>query len=135
MKLRAAAPSDLPAIAAIQAAAPEAAQWPPGDYLRYECAVADDEGVAGFIVTRQIAPGEAELLNLAVAPSARRRGIGRALLAHVLEARPGRWLLEVRASNASAIRLYESAGFSDLSRRPGYYRESPEAAIVMVRQK
>lgn len=121
----------MPAIAAIQEAAPEASQWRPQDYLGYTCLLADD---AAFIVTRQLAPGESEILNLAVAPHARRTGLARALLAHVLSA-PGAWFLEVRASNTAAIRLYESTGFRPLGTRPGYYRESSETAIVMRYQK
>ena len=51
--------ADLAAIAAIQAASPEAAQWNPADYLKHDCRVADvNSCVAGFLVTRQVAPGE-----------------------------------------------------------------------------
>ena len=60
---------DLPAIAAIQQASPEAAQWSPEDYLGYDCLVAICNGaIAGFLVTRTLVPGEQEILNLAVAP-------------------------------------------------------------------
>lgn len=129
--IRPAGPEDLPAIAAIQAASPEASQWKPEDYLGYACWVADN---AAFIVTRQLAPGEHEILNLAVAPDARRTGLARALLTHVL-ATPGDWYLEVRASNTAAIRLYESTGFLAFGTRPGYYTSSSETAIVMRYQK
>ncbi len=131
MTIRLAGPEDLPAIAAIQAGSPEASQWKAEDYLGYTCLVADD---AAFVVTRQLAPGEHEILNLAVAPEARRTGLARALLAHVL-ATPGDWFLEVRESNLAAIRLYESTGFRPTGTRPGYYQNSPEAAIVMRYQK
>jgi ribosomal-protein-alanine N-acetyltransferase len=134
VRIRAATQADLPALARIQAAAPEAAQWPPADYLRYDCVVADSGAVEGFLVSRRTAPGEHEVLNLAVAPAARRRGVGRQLLEHALSA-GGAWVLEVRESNRAAIRFYEKAGFRALARRPRYYRDSPEAAIVMVLQK
>lgn len=132
MNIRPAGPEDLTAIAAIQAASPEASQWKPEDYLQYNCLVADG---AAFIVTRQVAPGEHEILNLAVAPSSRRCGLARALLNHVLEAFPGSWFLEVRASNHAAIQLYESTGFRASGTRSGYYQSSPETAIVMHFQK
>lgn len=131
MTIRLAGPEDLRAIAAIQAASPEASQWRAEDYLAHTCLVADD---AAFIVTRQLAPGEHEILNLAVAPEARRTGLARALLAHVL-ATPGDWFLEVRESNAAAIGLYESTGFRRFGTRPGYYGASSETAIVMRYQK
>jgi ribosomal-protein-alanine acetyltransferase len=121
--------ADLPAIAAIQAASPEASQWKPEDYLQYD-ALLVEPGIA-FIVTRQVAPGEREILNLAVAPEARRTGVGRALLKHVLDGAPGSWFLEVRESNQAAIRLYESTGFRASGKRPGYYSGSSELAIVM----
>ena len=122
-------PADLSSVAAIQNASPEASQWKPEDYLQYEAWIAEP-GTA-FIVTRTVAPGEHEILNLAVAPEARRMGIGRALLRHVLEGSPGSWFLEVRESNLSAIKLYESTGFRASGRRSGYYSGSSELAIVM----
>lgn len=131
MNIRPAGREDLAAIAAIQKSAPEAAQWDPVEYLNYTCLVTE----GGFLVTRPLAPGENEVLNLAVAPAARRRGIARQLLRHALEASPGDWFLEVRASNLAAIRLYESLGFEAAGHRPGYYRTSPEAAIVMRLRK
>src|SRR5256885_11226021 len=97
--IRAATAEDLPAIAAIQAASPGAAQWEPGSYLDYDCRVADASGcVAGFLVIRQVAPDEREILNLAVDPAKRRRGIARELLAAAMGAK-GAWFLEVRGSN------------------------------------
>jgi [ribosomal protein S18]-alanine N-acetyltransferase len=130
--IRSAGPEDLPIIAAIQAASPEASQWKPEDYLNHNCLMADQ---AAFIVTRQVAPGEHEILNLAVAPSARRAGLARALLMHVLQRSPGSWFLEVRGSNHAAIRLYESTGFRSSGIRHNYYSSSPESAIVMHFQK
>ena len=76
MKVRAATPEDLAAIAEIQALSPEASQWEPESYLNYDCTVATGKRVIGFLVTRQTAPGEREILNLAVDPSQRRRGVG-----------------------------------------------------------
>jgi ribosomal-protein-alanine acetyltransferase len=129
--IRPATSADLAAIAGIQGAAPEASQWDPAGYLAYECVVAQDgEALAGFVVCRQTAPGEHEILNLSVHPGARRRGVARKLLNHIMGA-ASQWFLEVRASNHSAICLYESMGFQRVGRRNGYYGASPEPAIVM----
>jgi ribosomal-protein-alanine acetyltransferase len=132
IKIRIVRFTDLAAIAAIQAASPEAAQWNPTDYLKSDCRVCDvNTCVAGFLVTREAGPGEHEILNLAVDPAERRTGIARRLLEEALARAPGMWFLEVRASNQAAIRLYESAGFALAGRRSGYYQEPAEEAIVM----
>lgn len=78
----------------------------------------------GFLVGRVVA-GEAELLTLAVAPTARRRGIAARLLAGFLGRAAGdgasRAFLEVAADNAPARALYAAAGFAEAGRRPRYY--------------
>ncbi|HKE21039.1 MAG TPA: ribosomal protein S18-alanine N-acetyltransferase [Bryobacteraceae bacterium] len=119
-------------IAAIQGASPEAAQWNIGDYGRYDSFVAVHQNqVAGFLVWRAIADAECEILNLAVLPDFRRQGVGRALVQSLLKSFNGPVFLEVRESNEAAIGLYKSLGFEQISRRLEYYREPPEAAIVM----
>jgi [ribosomal protein S18]-alanine N-acetyltransferase len=97
------------------------------------------EGDAGFLLGRAVA-GEAELLTLAVAPEARRLGIGRKLLARFLYQARLRGaesaFLEVAADNVAAIALYESAGFTQAGLRRGYY-QTPEGnridALVLSR--
>jgi ribosomal-protein-alanine acetyltransferase len=124
--IRPAIPDDLPAIAAIQQSSPEAAAWDP---TGYDVVVAEAEGrVVGFLVTRTVTEGEREVLNLAVAPEYRRRGIGRSLLRSVLD---GTVFLEVRESNGAALSFYNSLGFHELSRRPEYYENPLEGAIVL----
>ena len=87
----------------------------------------------GFLVAQCGGP-EWELENLAVLPVSRRRGVGAALLATLLEEARARHaeriLLEVRASNQSAIRLYAQAGFQLLARRRGYYQNPTEDALL-----
>jgi len=130
--IRPATPADLAAIAAIQAASPETSQWESGDYLENDCVVAVAEGrVTGFLASRRVAPDEREILNVAVDRDQRRKGIARALLEHELARGRGQWFLEVRASNVAAIHLYENAGFEHCGRRPGYYQQPAEEAIVM----
>lgn len=97
------------------------------------------EGDAAFLLGRAVA-GEAELLTLAVAPDARRRGLGRGLVARFLyQARlrgADKAFLEVSAENTAAIALYESAGFARSGLRRGYYRTADGAvvdALVMSR--
>ncbi|HUA85349.1 MAG TPA: ribosomal protein S18-alanine N-acetyltransferase [Bryobacteraceae bacterium] len=126
--IRRATAADLPAIGAIQGGS----GWPPESYLSYDCRVAIQNGcVAGFLVSREIAPGEREILNVVVDPASRRRGIGKKLLEAEISGARGNWYLEVRESNQAAIKLYESMGFRATGRRPDYYLDPPEMAIVM----
>jgi len=133
LQIRAATGADLEAIAAIQSASPEASHWTPESYLEHECLVAAEArgAVRGFLVARPTAPGEKELLNVAVEPSARRAGVGRMLVETALFSGRCNWFLEVRESNLAAISLYKSIGFEPSGRREGYYDDPPEAAIVM----
>jgi ribosomal protein S18 acetylase RimI-like enzyme len=129
MKIRPAARADLPAIAAIQSVSPASPDWNP---LDYDCSVAERGGeVCGFLVTREIARGECEILNLAVLPSQRRSGIAKLLVGNVLKSTGGTWHLEVRESNTPAISLYRALGFRVAGRRENYYNNPAEAAIVM----
>jgi [ribosomal protein S18]-alanine N-acetyltransferase len=123
---------DLAAIAVIQAASPEAAQWKAADYLMHHLLVATGEtGVVGFVAARPVAGQEVEILNLAVAPGFRRQGIARALLGSLFHDYHGTFFLEVRESNQAAQICYKSLGFQLVTRRPDYYESPPEAAIVM----
>ena len=83
------------------------------------------------MVARILADDEREILNLAVAPEFRRKGVARALFEHAMRNFSGDVFLEVRESNGLAIELYKSLGFKELSRRAGYYDAPPETAIVM----
>jgi [ribosomal protein S18]-alanine N-acetyltransferase len=81
---------------------------------------------------------ELHVMNLAVRPDARRRGLARFLLGLAL-ARAGRAgatraLLEVRAGNTAARALYTECGFVTLGRRKQYYSAPPEDALVLVRE-
>jgi ribosomal-protein-alanine N-acetyltransferase len=123
---------DLDSVAAIQQASPGAANWNVRDYLEQDFRVAvDGNRVVGFLVARTLTADEREILNLAVAPDSRRKGVARALLACVLEAFRGSVFLEVRESNGIAQAFYKSLGFKELSLRKGYYNSPPEAGIVM----
>lgn len=88
----------------------------------------------GYVIARAIA-GEAEILNLAVAPEVRGRGLGGrlldAMLQHLRQAAVRQVYLEVRESNAAATGLYLSRGFEQVGRRARYYRRPEEDAIVL----
>jgi ribosomal protein S18 acetylase RimI-like enzyme len=132
LSIRRGSEEDLAAIAGIQSASPEAAHWDPAGYLAYGLWVAVEGGrIAGFLAWRPLGLGEGELLNLAVEPRFRRKGVGKALVRAFLGEFPGGAYLEVRESNAAALCLYKSLGFKEVTRRPGYYEFPPEAAIVM----
>lgn len=79
---------------------------------------------------------EAHIATLAVHPDMRRRGIARSLLVTALRhaAREGceSALLEVRAGNLAAQQLYQSFGFEVVGRRPRYYRDNNEDALLMT---
>lgn len=85
----------------------------------------------GFVLLRVLAP-EAEVLTLAVAPEARRRGLGRALLraatAAAETAGARAVLLEVAEDNPAGLGLYAGEGFVEVGRRRGYYLRAGGAA-------
>ncbi len=78
---------------------------------------------------------EGHITNIAVEPSARRTGVGRTLLAALLEGMHGAGVrsatLEVRRGNAPAIALYQSFGFVVEGVRRGYYNDNNEDALIM----
>lgn len=132
VEIRDAQAGDIPAMAAIQATAPEASQWQPADYMAFDCQVALLDGrIAGFIVSRRVADAEREILNVAVDPAHRRQRIGTELLRQAMTRWPGVHFLEVRESNTAARRLYEQLGFQIVGTRPAYYENPPETGIVM----
>jgi ribosomal-protein-alanine N-acetyltransferase len=99
------------------------------------CLAAINEGrLAGYLICSRYADVW-HLMNIAVDPSARRRGFARAMLAEML-ARGGEgdaYTLEVRTSNVGAIALYEQFGFRSAGTRPRYYHDTGEDAVIMWR--
>jgi ribosomal-protein-alanine N-acetyltransferase len=99
--------------------------------------VAETDGAVGGYVIALDAADEGEILNLAVAPSGRRHGLGRALVEAMLRLLAERDVhqvyLEVRESNAPARALYAAEGFREVGRRKQYYRRPVEDAIVLRR--
>ena len=105
------------------------------DYSHWAVAEADGQ-VVGYAGSHLIMD-EADILNVACDPALRRRGIGRAVLTALLEqltvlgARSV--TLEVREGNTPARGLYESLGFAQAGRRPGYYEKPREDALILRR--
>jgi [ribosomal protein S18]-alanine N-acetyltransferase len=73
------------------------------------------------------------LMNVAVAPERRRRGVARRLISRLIEEGGGKlpFTLEVRVSNGEAIAMYESLGFRSAGVRPRYYQDNGEDALIM----
>ncbi|TML13269.1 MAG: ribosomal-protein-alanine N-acetyltransferase [Actinobacteria bacterium] len=94
-----------------------------------------DELVGYLIISRYVDAWH--VMNIAVAPAHRRKGIARALMERLFEitARDARrgYTLEVRVSNDAAIRLYEALGFRARGIRRGYYTDNREDALIMWR--
>ena len=101
-----------------------AALSPTGDLLGY----------GGMV----IAPDEGQITNVAVHPNARRQGVGREILLRLIEEARSKGLeqisLEVRASNAPAISLYLSHGFTVEGTRKNFYRRPTEDGLVMIKR-
>ncbi len=140
ISVRPASERDYPAIARLQQSSPEAAQWPVGDYSGYQvllafARIADSMTPVGFCAWRQTSADEAELLNLAVEPANRRRGVASALLTAFARAAQGTLFLEVAEPNLAAIALYEHHGWVRNGVRKGYYNQGSINAIVMEKRR
>ena len=97
---------------------------------------ADGSAIAAFLNFWRI-DSELQIMNVAVAPEQRRRGYASLLLDDLLllarQQRASAIVLEVRRTNAPAIRLYELHGFQRIGVRPRYYSDNGEDALVMRR--
>jgi ribosomal-protein-alanine N-acetyltransferase len=97
----------------------------------------DGDTVAGYIGSQSVM-GEADMMNVAVHPDYRRKGIGKqlveALVASLKDNGVYSLTLEVRASNEPAISLYDQLGFTQVGRRPNYYRDPREDALILRKE-
>ncbi len=135
--------ADLESMAAIHAAC-FAKAWSPNEIGQFVTApgclslivsTAPERAAQGFVVVRS-AGDEAEILTVAVDPSHRRNGLGRALFAAAIAslraAGAKRLFLEVEAGNESARGLYQSLGAVAVGRRPRYYDHGADADIFSL---
>ena len=100
--------------------------------------VAEKDGIVAGYVGSQTVIDETDMMNIAVHPDFRRQGIAQMLveaLVPALAAKGSRYLtLEVRASNDPAIELYRKLGFAEIGRRPRYYRNPKEDALILRKE-
>lgn len=141
--IRSATPADIPAMLQIEQSA-NSHPWSEGTFNtcfgeRYFNAVLldDNDAIQGFYIGEKVAV-EASLFNIGVAPKAQGQGYGQQLMQHfIAQAQDLEALdcwLEVRQSNANAIKLYEKCGFIQTGLRPSYYPAATgrEDAILMA---
>ena len=100
--------------------------------------VAEENGILLGYIGSQAVMDEADVMNVAVDPARRREGIAlmlvEALVAALNEKGVHALLLEVRASNEPAKALYERQGFAQVGRRPNYYRNPKEDALILKKE-
>lgn len=100
--------------------------------------VAQDNGTVTGYVGSQTVLGETDMMNIAVHPACRRNGVGHKLVLELIsrlkEQGSHALILEVRASNDPAIRLYEQLGFVQVGRRPNYYSQPKEDALILRKE-
>lgn len=96
----------------------------------------EEDGAAAAYLGVQRVPPQADVMNVAVSPALRRRGIARALFAELERRLPeiDELFLEVRASNSGAIALYRTLGFEQVGRRPNYYLDPREDALILRKE-
>ena len=105
--------------------------------LAYWLAAVEGETVAGYIGSQTVM-GETDMMNVAVHPDFRRKGIAEALVNALVEALKEQGshslTLEVRASNEPAQKLYEKLGFIMIGKRPRYYHNPREDAMILRKE-
>ncbi len=143
MLIRSATAADVSDLVELERAAPSAAHW---SRQQYEIAVGTSDRVTlvleegstikAFLIAR-ILDHEWEIENVVVAGAQRRQGWGGRLMEEVHSRAQSRkaeaMFLEVRESNQAARSLYEKSGFAQVGRRPNYYHDPAEDALVYRR--
>ena len=145
-RIRSMALTDVDGVAALASSLPDAPRWPRAAYegcldphaavRRLSCvAEAAKTGVlAGFAIASLNSP-QSELESIAVATAFQRRGVGsglwRFLASALAEKGASEAFLEVRVSNRRALALYRSLGFAEAGRRPRYYADPTEDAVIL----
>lgn len=100
--------------------------------------LSEEDQIIGYVGC-WILCGEGQITNVAVSPAYRGKGVGTEMLAKLIELVKEKgstaMTLEVRPSNAPALALYRKFGFKEAGRRPGYYHDNGEDAIIMWNTK
>lgn len=97
----------------------------------------DGKTVVGYVGSQSVL-GQADMMNIAVSPEYRRQGVAqelvRRLVAALSENKVNALMLEVRASNEPAKALYGKLGFHQVGKRPNYYRNPREDALILRKE-
>jgi ribosomal-protein-alanine N-acetyltransferase len=144
LQVRGFRPSDTASISEILSDSAEAAQWPPESYAKLATSPGGvflvcetNTEIIGFVAAREVVD-EAEILNIAIHPNFRRKGVASALLLAAVDkfrrSTIARVFLELRESNQPARALYERHGFLPFGRRKSYYRDPTEDALCMQKK-
>lgn len=141
MNIRPATLDDVPNLMTLEKHAVTAAHWSEEQYqavfsssqTRSALVLEEADAIQGFLIARAVG-SEWEIENIAIAGSARRRGLGTRLLGEFLDTARSRRatavFLEVRESNTAARRLYGKWAFIECGHRADYYRDPAEAAVT-----
>ncbi|MGC2109367.1 MAG: ribosomal protein S18-alanine N-acetyltransferase [Candidatus Korobacteraceae bacterium] len=145
MIIRPATPADIPAIRNIERQSDTAAHWGEREYespfapdapprVALVAVNEIDDALLGFLIARCVLQ-QWEIENVVVAPEHRRGGIGGKLVGELLNRARQAGVeavdLEVRESNLAARQLYEKLGFNAVGRRPWYYQNPFEDALLL----
>lgn len=137
--------ADIPELMALEQDAPTAAHWSEGNYraafsadaARRIILVAKEDVIRGFLAGRSLGK-EWEIENLVVANATRRRGLATWLVLEFMRVAASEGgediFLEVRESNLAARTLYDKLQFADTGRRPSYYVNPVEDAVLYQRK-
>ena len=135
--------TDLETVRKLLSSVPEAAAWSADDYRlalqrNLSMRVAEEEGIVCGLMAFRTMTDEAEILNLAVDSTRRRRGIGSRLMRDALAACKAagvkKIFLGVRNSNQAAQKFYLRMGFTEVGRRREYYSRPLEDALLLARK-
>ena len=142
LSIRRMAVDDIPAVVALDHMS-FSLPWPERSF-RFEltensasrCWVAESDGKIVGMIVAWLLVDEAHIATIATHPDFRRRGIARKLLTHALHFMKGEGaqssFLEVRESNSAAQEMYRKLGYEESGRRPRYYKDNEEDAILMT---
>ncbi len=105
--------------------------------LSYWLVAMDGDMLAGYVGSQSVM-GEADMMNIAVTPAYRRKGVAEGLILRLLKDLAAQKVhsltLEVRVSNLPAICLYRKLGFLEVGCRPNYYRNPKENALILRKE-
>lgn len=138
--------ADVDAVLGLAKSLKDAPHWPRAAYLqaldpfaeprRIALVAANADGAMGGFVVASVLSPQAELETIAVAAASQRRGLARRLLLALAQelrlAGVAELFLEVRVTNQPALSLYRSLGFAETGRRPRYYADPVEDAVLMA---